>query len=361
MSPGRDILISRLPVIAAALLFACSAHAAEEGDPAGCGEKDNGTHVLWENDLLTSKLLGRSDKWYTNGIKLASSYKPNCIPGWLPDRLHHTLSAMMKDDTYDVVFGFTAGQLMFTPKNLATPLPQPTDRFWGGWLYTGMMVQRQPRNHPDELETLEVDYGVTGPLSGAEQLQKLIHKLSDSTMPHGWNNQIKTEPAIQLTYSRTVHTPQRRIPGTPLSSDFAWHYGLAAGTLFDYVNGGLTARLGTKLTDVTPGTIENPAIGQFSRIDSAAYLLARLDMKAIAHNTFIDGSMLREAPHVSYVASKQVVPQFTFGMVLEWQGKEEGEGKRLSILFHRRGPEFRSPAGPAPIFNFGTIAWEWDM
>jgi hypothetical protein len=53
------------------------------------------------------------------------------------------------------------------------------------------------------------------------------------------------------------------------------------------------------------------------------------------------------------------VPQLSVGLVLEWAGKREG--KRLSILIHRRGSEFRSPAGPAPIFNFATVAWEWDM
>lgn len=263
MKPVQTIF--RSAVIAAALLLcAYSAHAAADGNASGC-DGENGHHVLWENDLLTSKLLGRSDKWYTDGIKLASSYKPNCIPGWLPDRLHNTLASLMNEQEYNLVFGFTLGQLMFTPKNLATPLPQPMDRFWGGWLYNGMLVQRQPKSSRNELETLEVDYGVTGPLSGAEQLQKLIHKLSNSTMPHGWNNQIKTEPAIQITYSRTVHTPQYRISGTPLSLDLAWHYGAVAGTLFDYVNGGLTARLGTKLTDVTPGTIENPAIANSAK------------------------------------------------------------------------------------------------
>lgn len=350
--------IFRSAIFSAALLLGASgAQAGDEGPPPECEEKENGHHILWENDVFTSR-LGKSDKWYTNGIKWASSYKPNCTPGWLPDKLQSTLADLMQEDRYDIVYGVTVGQLMFTPKNLSTALPQPTDRFWGGWLYTGMQVQRQPRDDRNELETLEVDYGVTGALSGAEQVQKVIHKLSNSTPPQGWNNQVKTEPALQITYSRTFHTPQRRIPGTALSSDFAWHYGAAAGTLFDYVNGGVTARLGTKLTDVTPGTIENPAIGQFSKLSNAGYLMARLDMKAVAHNTFIDGSLLREAPHPSQVSSKQLVPQLSVGMVLEWG---EREGKRLSILIHRRGSEFRSPAGPAPIFNFATVAWEWDM
>ncbi|MFZ3019465.1 MAG: lipid A deacylase LpxR family protein [Gallionella sp.] len=354
--------IFRSAVVAAALLLGASgAQAGDESPPPECKEKENGQHVLWENDVLTSKLLGKSDKWYTDGIKWASSYKPNCTPGWLPDKLQNTLADLMQEDRYDIVYGVTVGQLMFTPKNLATALPQPMDRFWGGWLYTGMQVQRQPRDDSNELETLEVDYGVTGALSGAEQVQRVIHRLSNSTPPQGWNNQIKTEPSIQITYSRTFHTPQRRIPGTALSSDFAWHYGAVAGTLFDYVNGGVTARLGTRLTDVTPGTIENPAIGQFSKLSNAAYLMTRLDMKAVAHNTFIDGSLLREAPHDSQVTSKQIVPQLSLGVVLEWAGKGNDEGKRLSILLHRRGSEFRSPAGPAPIFNFGTIAWEWDM
>lgn len=337
--------------------------------PAGECAAESGKHILWENDVFTGKLLGRSDKWYTNGIKVYNSYQPDCVPGYLPDFLEDRIRGFGDDGRYAIQTGNVVGQLMFTPKNLTISAPQPMDRFWGGWLYVGIVAQRQPydtqqkKGNKDELETLELDVGVTGPISGAEQVQRGIHALSNSTMPYGWGNQIKTEPGIQFNYSRIRRAWKYPDNGKPPNLDFSWHYGGAAGTLFDYVNGGFTVRLGSKLTDEAPNVIESPSIGQFRKTSDALYVLARLDMKGVAHNTFIDGSLLRKDPHMSYLSSKRIVPQFTSGIVVEWKYKDDGieDGARLSFLIHRRGSEFHSPDGPGAIFNFATLNVEWDL
>lgn len=360
------------------LLWVCCGTARAETAPdtqSNCKE-EGGKHLLWENDVFTGKLFGRSDKWYTNGFKFYNSYQPDCVPGYLPGFLRDRIEALRDsqpggEDTYTIQTGNVLGQLMFTPKNLATAAQQPMDRFWGGWLYTGIVAQRQPydrlqpgrERNKDELETLELDVGITGPLSGAEQVQRVVHTLSNSTMPHGWGNQIKTEPGIQLNYARIQRFPKYLKNGEPPHMDFSWHYGGAVGTLFDHVNGGFTVRFGSKLTDEAPNMIESPSIGQFRKTSDALYFLARLDIKGVIHNTFIDGSLLRGKPHVSYLSSKGIVPQFTFGGVAEWKYNDDGkrDGARLSLLIHRRGSEFRSPAGPAAIFNFATLNVEWDL
>lgn len=326
--------------------------------------------------MFTGKLFGRSDKWYTNGLKFYNSYQPDCVPRYLPGFLRDRIEALRDsqpggEDTYAIQTGNVIGQLMFTPKNLTTAAPQPMDRFWGGWLYMGIVAQRQPydkqqterQRNKDELETLELDVGMTGPISGAEQVQRVVHALSNSTMPYGWGNQTKTEPGIQFNYVRIKRAWKYSSNGKPPHLDFSWHYGGAVGTLFDYVNGGFTARLGSKLTGEAPSVIESPSIGQFRKTSNAWYVLARLDMKGVAHNTFIDGSLLRGVPHASYLSSKHIVPQLTSGIVAEWKYNDDGveDGTRLSLLIHRRGSEFRSPAGPAAIFNFATLNVEWDL
>lgn len=352
-------------------VFCEMAWAGDAPEPAGRCAAESGKHILWENDVFTGKLLGRSDKWYTNGIKVYNSYKENCIPGYLPGFLENQISDLGNGGLYAVQTGNVVGQLMFTPKNLTTAAPQPMDRFWGGWLYAGIVAQRKPYGNQqsgkelnkDELETLELDVGVTGPLSGTEQVQRGIHAISNSTMPQGWGNQIKTEPGIQLNYVRTQRFPKHLKIGEPPHMDFSWHYGGSVGTLFDYVNGGFTVRLGSKLTDDAPNVIESPSIGQFRRTSNAGYFLARIDVKGVAHNTFIDGSLFRGNPHASYLSSKYIVPQLTFGGVLECEYNDGGvkDGARLSVLIHRRGSEFRSPAGPGAIFNFATVNVEWDL
>lgn len=360
------------------LLWVCcgAAWADDAPKPADDCAAESGKHILWENDVITGKLFGRSDKWYTNGFKFYNSERPDCVsdnfPGFLHDRIEALRDAQPDGKpTYTIQTGNVIGQLMFTPKNLATAAPQPMDRFWGGWLYGGIVVQRQPydtqqpgvERNRDELETLEVDMGITGPISGAEQVQRVVHAASNSTMPHGWGNQIKTELGIQFNYSRTHRFPKRLKNGEPPHMDFSWHYGGAVGTLFDYVNSGFTVRLGSKLSDEAPNVIESPSIGQFRRTSNAGYILARLDVKGVAHNTFIDGSLFRGTPHVSYLSSKHIVPQLTFGGVVECEYNDDGikDGARLSFLIHRRGSESRSPAGPGAIFNFATLNVEWDL
>lgn len=351
-------------------IFCGTAWAGSESKSAGGCAAESGKHVLWENDLFTGKLLGRSDKWYTNGIKFYNS--ENCIPSYLPNFLESRIRGLDGDGLYAVQTGNVFGQLMFTPKNLTVPTPQPMDRFWGGWLYMGIVAQRQPygssppgvekQKNKEELETLELNVGVTGPISGAEQVQRGIHAVTNSTMPAGWRNQIKTELGIQFNYSRIKrvwkYSKNSNAPNAS-SWDFSWHYGGSVGTLFDYVNGGATLRFGCRLTDEAPNVIESPSIGQLRAIGNGGYLLARLDMKGVAHNTFIDGSLWRGEPHLSYLSSKRIVPQLTFGGVMEW--KHDNEGTRVSILIHRRGSEFRSPAEPGAIFNFATLGVEWDL
>lgn len=354
----------------ALLWVSCGAAWAEAApEPENNCGAENGKHLLWENDVLTGKLLGRSDKWYTNGFKFYSSDKPDCVPAYWFGFLHDQIEELRDGQpdgkaAYAIQTGTVFGQLMFTPKNLTTAAPQPMDRFWGGWLYGGIVVQRKPQGvGNDGLETLELDVGVTGPISGAEQVQRVVHALSNSTMPSGWGNQIRTEPGIQFNYSRIKRVWKYPDNDGHPHLDFSWHYGGAAGTLFDYVNGGFTARFGSRLTDAAPNVIESPSIGQFRAPNDALYLLARLDMKGVAHNAFIDGSLLRGEPHASSLSSKRIVPQLTFGGVVEWKYSDDGrqDGLRLSLLIHRRGSEFRSPNGPGAIFNFATLNVEWDL
>ncbi len=87
---------------------------------------------------------------------------------------------------------------MFTPSNTQTPLPQPDDRYYGGWLYMGGVIQE----HSDaKTVTAELDVGVTGPYSGAEWAQKEVHRLFNYDQSQGWDNQIETEPGIQFSYN----------------------------------------------------------------------------------------------------------------------------------------------------------------
>jgi lipid A 3-O-deacylase len=183
-----------------------------------------------------------------------------------------------------------------------------------------------------------------------------VYKRQGSPTPEGWHNQLKNEIGVQVTYTRNFTFKEAH--NNLLGFDLAAHYGFAAGTLFDYVNAGATIRVGNNLSGAPVGTIENPSLMAFEKPDNRAYLLARLDVRAQAHNTFVDGSVLRRDPHVSYVHSKAIIVQATVGVVLE---AKSWSTHRFAFLFHRRSSEFNTPPGAARMQSFGTMMMEVDF
>lgn len=328
-------------------------------------------HFVFENDVFAEKLgLTKSDRWYTNGVKAIAKIKRDAPPWWysktwetLAENNPLTKQAPTEKNgikPYCMEYGFTLGQMMYTPMNIKQSAPQVNDRFWGGWLYFGTILQSRPKIRENaargELETFELDIGVVGPLSLAQQAQKTVHALIGAPTPAGWNNQLKSELGIQTTYSRAFTVQQAH--NDLLGFDLAAHYGFGLGTLFDYVNAGATIRIGNNLSGAPVGTIENPSLMAFEQPDNRAYFLARIDAKASFHNTFIDGSIFRRDPHPSSVRSKPLVLQATVGMVVE---SKTYALHRFAFLFSRRSAEFNTPPGAASMQNFGTILMQVDF
>ena len=53
------------------------------------------------------------------------------------------------------------------------------------------------------LDNVVLTLGMVGPAARSEVTQKFIHKnVTDSKRPQGWNNQLKDEPGVILTYER---------------------------------------------------------------------------------------------------------------------------------------------------------------
>lgn len=316
-------------------------------------------HLIIENDVFAEKLgLQKSDRWYTNGIKAIAKINREHPPWWY-SKSWETLTR--KDPgTHCTEFGFTIGQMMYTPMDIKQAAAQPNDRFWGGWLYFGTLLQSRPRQKDradrDQMETFELDIGVVGPLALTQQAQKTVHAFIGAPTPHGWGNQLKNELAVQTSYSRAF--TYSRAKNNTLGYDLGFHYGFGFGTLFDYVNAGATLRIGNQLSGAPVGTIENPSLMAFESRANRAYLLARLDARAYAHNTFLDGSLVRRDPHPSQVRSKPLVLQATLGLVLEC---ESCALHRFAFLFNRRSAEFNTPPGAASYQNFGTMMLEVDF
>lgn len=348
-------------LLAAIFLMALSvqASAATAADcKAARGDKRE-LHVIVENDLFAEKLgLAPSDRWYTSGVKFMGKINQQEPPWWY-SKTWETLTIKPPGE-YCMEYGFTLGQMMYTPADIRQAGPQVNDRYWGGWLYLGTIIQSQPRRQRqerrDELETFELDIGVVGPWALGEQSQKAIHKLIGSPMPEGWKQQLRNEIGIQTTYLRALTWRQTQLDW--LHADLAAHYGFGAGTVFNYVNAGATLRFGNNLSGAPVGTIEMPSLLAFENPTNRFYVLARVDARYWLHNTFVDGSLLRSDPHNSTIRARHIVLQATLGLVLETRQRSL---RSLAFLFHRRSAEFNSAPGQAKYQNFGTLMLELDF
>ena len=354
---------------AGALLLAFSV-AAAAADPApahwhfGCAGQDrhadaeaqnqrgvDSLRLLYENDMFSAHRLlykdGGSDRWYTDGIKAVAML---CPVKARDDTLSKALAWFLPEG--DRQFGYTFGQLMFTPENVSLTTPQPNDRFWAGYLFVGAVAQV---NHAASVDSLELDLGVIGPPALGEEAQTLIHKIRGFDLPNGWGNQMKTEPTLNLHYLSMYRGLPRFALGKNLNFDATPHYGGAAGTVYDYANAGVTFRIGDDLSPAPAGTIEIPSLGGVRRLDHRWDLFVRFDLRASVHNAFVDSGLLRGEPHPTNVKGKPFTYQINRGLTFE------NKGWRATLMFNRRSREFNNVPGTRSVHSFGTINLEYQF
>lgn len=308
----------------------------------------DGVRILFENDMFSGhRLIHRnasSDRWYTNGVKLIATQCPDVRPFFLPGAALTLAERFLRGR--DVQFGYTVGQLMFTPESITVSAPQTADRFWAGYLYLGSIAQTSYRG---QLETLELDLGIIGPPALAEEAQTLIHRLRKFDLPQGWANQMQTEPTLNVHYLN-MYRGFRELPLLAgLSADVTPHYGAALGTVFNYVHGGGTLRLGQDLRPAPPGTIDIPSLGGIGEFRHRWSAFLRFDLRATAYNAFLQGGFFRGDPHHTDLRARALSYTVTPGLSFE------NPGWRASLLLNRRSREFNNAPFSRSVQSFGTL------
>ena len=286
-------------------------------------------NVVWEND----KFAG-TDRDYTNGIRFSWLSAEENMPEWSRTVADNLPLAPQGHKRISVALG----QSMFAPENLISTAPVPGQQPYAGWLYGSVgMVSDTGRT----LDNVMLTLGVVGPLSGAEQTQKFVHKLTNSQDPKGWDNQLKNEPGIILTYERKW---RGIIEASPfgIGADVTPHMGVNLGNVNTDASAGATFRLGYDLpADYGPPRIRPSLPGSdfFVPAENAGgYLFATIGERAVARNIFLDGNTFQGGPSVekeTLVGSLQVGAAVTFDqtrisytqvfMTKEYKTQRDGE------------------------------------
>jgi len=141
------------------------------------GKEKLGTFSFYfENDFF-----GDTDCYYTNGIKLSwgspdlTSYAQNGIlPEWALSKVHRF--PFINDPGLQRNIGLSIGQNIHTPRDTERKDVIIDDRPYAGWTYFGIAFHSKNEHR---LDPMEIQLGMVGPLSFAQQAQKFVHSLGN--------------------------------------------------------------------------------------------------------------------------------------------------------------------------------------
>ena len=230
--------------------------------------------------------------------------------------------------------------------------PDPSDRPYAGWLYTGAIYQRRGElaDNLAVMENFEINLGVIGDPSLAEQSQKTIHRWwFPDDLPKGWDHQLRDEPGIVLKYARLW----RYSPTTESSRyfDVIPYVGGDLGNVFTFATAGATMRLGYNLPDnfgvpindapfsVNGGcTRQTPPWSFYTFLGAAG--------RAVGHDVTLDGNTFRGGPSVD---KNILVGDLTWGFAVRMFRHIE-----MTYTHTERTEQFRGQHGD-DIFGSFTI------
>ena len=291
----------------------------------------------YENDLLAG-----TDRYYTSGFQAAwrsTAFEAPSWAGFLTDG-----SALVFPDGGTPRWGIAIGQNIFTPDDTLARNPDPNDRPYAGWLYSAFNISS---TSPTSYGAIELQLGVVGPSALGEQTQNNVHDFLNIDRAYGWNYQLKDEPGVNLILTR-----QWRFNSEPVWDDisigFVPSMTASLGNVQTYASAGLMVRAGNDLTaDFGPPRMRPSVTGSaFYEADRrwGWYVFAGFDVRAVAHDIFLDGNTWRDSRSVE---KENLVGEASAGLAFFMPFA------RLTLSYAARTREFQTQAETA---QFGSIS-----
>jgi hypothetical protein len=337
---------------AKSLLFAVGLALLEAASSAARADDKHRVTLLEENDSL----YFNTDKHYTQGF-LGSYLGPDIHPDSIWDAPFRWLGAsgLIFSETPDrrrrIAWQF--GQSIFTPKDVQRVPPDPRDRPYAGWLYTGASLIQESDGRI--LESIEVELGVVGPAALGKEVQNNFHQLIGKETAKGWGSQLQNEPGITISYNKAWRVA---LLGDGTSGlDVVPVAGATIGNVFTYGEVGGLFRFGRNLgVDYGPLRVR-PALSGTSYFNGdrlegnfGYYFFAGTQGRVVGQNIFLDGNTFRQS---ASVPKKTLVADLQAGFSVFWS-----TAWRLDFMVDRRTEEFRGQATP-DVIGTAALSFSW--
>lgn len=330
----------------------------------------------WENDSFLFR--DSTDKSYTNGTRLVLRSASTKFERVDSRKVEGGLDEEREDIWRRYVYGMRLGQNMYTPMAIRLPADglSPNDRPYAGWAYVGALKDTYwSDGNGGRYLRLALDIGCTGPCSGAEHMQKGVHRILNAVEPLGWNSQIRNELAIQSTLE---YSPYRRLLGEFV--DLAPYVKGQLGNVFINVGGGVYGRFGrfnspfggTVHTDHAPSRVAEPLESgknakNFEGLSSRAkekardaliakhsselFLFGRIESRMVGYNATLQGGWFSKSPRT--VEPERLVVDSEWGVAYAT--------KRWSITYSvtTRGNEIKNNPFAVGTHKWGRVQLTW--
>ena len=303
--------------------------------------------IFFENDLFDG-----TDSNYTNGIKyslISPDLSPHAKQGHFPRKVLELVHKIpfIRDSSpeYSHKAEFSLGQNMYTPSDTSRSDLIVDDRPYAGWSYIGLAYHRKMKfeEHLDFVDSLEIQMGMVGPLSFAEESQTLVHELRDIPTAKGWDNQLKNEPGLLVAFERKwlFSGASDRL----LTADAIVHAGGVVGNVATYLNTGLEVRYGMNLARNFGVSMIRPAGSTlFTPHDKPIiYLFGAVNGKYVLRDIFLDGNTFTDSHSID---KKDMVADLAAGITL---------GHHNLMLTYAHVTRTKEYAGQDDVHHFGSL------
>ncbi|ASK35920.1 hypothetical protein CEK62_16780 [Alcanivorax sp. N3-2A] len=250
----------------AALMFGVLAGPYAQADTLG---------FSWDNDVF----LGQ-DKNYTNGVRFSwvdeghtqceSESGLTCGTARLLDPLPGISAASERH-----AFTVSLEQIMITPNDIKRETPDYNDLPYVG--YTNLELGLFSWD-ADSLYGYGVRIGIVGPDSGAEESQKIVHRITGSNEPEGWDNQLGQD-LIGGAYFINAHRLFRHTSDGGYQTELGYAWGVDANNFDGNAQAGGFVRFGRNL----PGNF----IPDYAGIGTAGSLVGLFDNPGFGWEVFV--------------------------------------------------------------------------
>lgn len=250
--------------------------------------------ITYENDFFSA-----TDEYYTQGINLEL-----VSPAMKKNPLAY---ALIRPNFGYVRYGLGFQHNGYTPSTVSYNEIQYGDRPFAGtmFLQTFMIAIDSAKK---QRFTSSLSTGVIGPLAGAGQMQRSIHKWLNNYTPHGWDNQIQND--LILNYQVDY---EKQLIGLGKVFSLAANGSARVGTLSDKAGVGVTMMI---------GYFESPySSAKAGKNDFRIYAYEHPEFSFIGYDATLQGGVFdHDSPYTIKAGDiNRVTFQNRFGFVAQYQ------------------------------------------